>query len=128
MGNFNDKIHFGVDDDMGLRLIDRHPIKVVPEFLYCRRIHGGSTTESLRFKTLRFWAQLYRIRRELVRGKQVRFLKNAHFGLLRLIGGLMADALDRMNRRRREISRTRRSVSEVATGPRPFRRRSTARS
>ena len=104
VGKFNDKIHFGVDYDMGLRLIDRHPIKVVPEFLYCRRIHGGSTTEALRFKTLRFWAQLYRIRRELVRGKQVRFLKNAHFGLLRLIGGLMADALDRMNRRRREIS------------------------
>jgi glycosyltransferase involved in cell wall biosynthesis len=104
VGGFNDKIRFGVDYDMGLRLIDRYAIKIVPRFLYCRRIHGTSTTESLRFKTLRFWAQLYRIRRALVRRNQVRFLKHAHFGLLRLICALMADALDRMRRRRREIS------------------------
>lgn len=95
LGGFNERIPFAVDYDMALRVLDRYRIKLVPEFLYCRRVHQENTTESLRFKRVRFWAQQYRIRRQLVRAKRVHFLTGVQFDVHKLLGAMLRDAWQR---------------------------------
>jgi glycosyltransferase involved in cell wall biosynthesis len=102
LGGFNERIPFAVDYDMALRVLDRYRIKLVPEYLYCRRVHAENTTESLRFKRVRFWAQQYRIRRQLVRAKQVHFLSGVQFDVHKLLGAMVREAW----RRRRRGART----------------------
>ncbi|HUI27116.1 MAG TPA: glycosyltransferase [Candidatus Kryptonia bacterium] len=85
LGGFNETLRFGVDYEMALRLVDRYAIKLVPEFLYVRRVHSTNTTESLRFRDFQFWAQNYRIRSALVRQGKVRFLSGSQFDLLRFV-------------------------------------------
>ncbi|MFI5365064.1 MAG: glycosyltransferase [Candidatus Binatia bacterium] len=98
LGGFNERIPFAVDYDMALRILDRYRIKLVPEFLYCRRVHHENTTESLRFKRIRFWAQQYRIRRQLVRAKRVHFLSGVQFDVHKLLGAIVRDAWQRRRR------------------------------
>jgi glycosyltransferase involved in cell wall biosynthesis len=109
LGGFNEALHFGVDYDMALRLLDRYTIRLVPEFLYCRRLHRGNTTESLRFKLFRFQWQMYQIRQQLVREKKVRFLPNAWADCLQIVG---ARSLDAWNNLKTHWSRI---VQRVAT-------------
>ncbi|MGH7960326.1 MAG: glycosyltransferase [Candidatus Binatia bacterium] len=101
LGGFNEKVRFGEDYGMALRVLDRYTIKLVPEFLYCRRVHGTNTTESLRWKTVRFWVQTYWIRRQLVRERKVRFLTGVQFDLHRRMYTWMRDACGRVIGRRR---------------------------
>src|ERR1043166_4495751 len=103
LGGFNEKIRFSVDYEMALRLIDRYTIKLVPDFLYCHRIHGDGTTESLRFKTFRFWVQMYRIRRELLAQNKIHFVDDANFNLHRLIQQLMASRVEKLKQLRTEL-------------------------
>jgi glycosyltransferase involved in cell wall biosynthesis len=91
IGGFNETLRFGVDLDMALRIVDRHTIRLVPEVLYVRRVHRTNTTESLRFKRFRFWAQSYRIRRGLVREGKVRFLAGPQFDLLSFLRRLLTE-------------------------------------
>ncbi len=59
VGPFNEEIPYDVDYEMALRLADPYDLDVVPEFLYCFRIHRTNTTESLQFKNLRFlWIRI----------------------------------------------------------------------
>lgn len=94
LGGFNETLRFGVDLDMALRLADRDAVRLVPEFLYVRRVHRTNTTESLRFKRFRFWAQNYRIRRALVREGKVGFLSGPQFDLLAFLRRLLAERRD----------------------------------
>jgi colanic acid/amylovoran biosynthesis glycosyltransferase len=98
LGGFNERIPFAVDYDMALRVLDRYRIKLVPEYLYCRRLHAENTTESLRFKRVRFWVQQYRIRRQLARAKKVHFLSGVQFDFHKLLGAIVRDAWQRRRR------------------------------
>lgn len=82
LGGFDENLFFAIDYDMALRILERWEIRLVPEFLYVRRVHDTNTTESLRLKTFRFWLQKYRIRRRLVRRGRISFLPRAGFGPL----------------------------------------------
>lgn len=94
LGGFDERLRFGVDLDMALRIVDRHTIRLVPEMLYVRRLHRTNTTETLRFKRFRFWAQNYRIRRTLVREGKVRFLAGPQFDLLAFLRRLLVERRD----------------------------------
>src|SRR5262245_9951617 len=105
LGGFNEKLRFGIDYDMALRLLEHYTIKLVPEFLYCRRIHGSNTTTSMRCKTLRDRMQTYRIRKQLVRERKVQFLASMHFDLSRVICEEVANALGRVSKQSKRALR-----------------------
>ena len=55
VGRFDEQLRYAVDYDMALRIAERYDLALVPEFLYCHRLHGTNTTEGLRLQALRFW-------------------------------------------------------------------------
>jgi len=112
LGGFNETLRFGVDYDMALRLLDRYTIKLVPEFLYCRRLHPGNTTESLRFKLFRFQRQMYQIRRQLAREKKVQFLPDTWSDIRQVVS---ARSLDAWNTLKTQWSRIVQRVSTFLT-------------
>ena len=81
LGGFNESLPFGVDYDMALRILERNELRLVPEFLYLRRVHLTNTTESMIFKRHRMWLRKYRIRRALLKKGQITYWKDAHFDL-----------------------------------------------
>ena len=81
LGGFDERLPYGIDYDMALRVVDRYAIRLVPEFLYGRRVHDTNTTGSLRFTRLRLWAIKYVSRRRLVREGKVSFLSGSQFDL-----------------------------------------------
>ena len=85
LGGFNEKIPFGIDYDMALRVLEQHEIRLVPEFLYVRRLHSHNTTESLRWKRYRMWFRKYWIRRSLLRGGQITYWSDARFDLAQFL-------------------------------------------
>jgi len=84
IGYFNDQIRYDVDYEMAVRILDQYDIKLVPEFLYVRRIHKGNTTESLPFRSLRFFVQRVVVYQHLLKRENIRFLKRANYSLIRL--------------------------------------------
>jgi glycosyltransferase involved in cell wall biosynthesis len=88
VGGFNEQLRHGEDYEMALRIADQYDIGLLPEFLYAYRIHRANTSESLRFKRLRFWWQRYRSARDLVRSGSIRFPSRDEYNLnwLMLIG------------------------------------------
>ena len=102
VGPFDESLRYAVDYEMAVRMADRFDIVLVPEFLYLVRIHDANLTESLRFKTLRFWWKRTRIcHRLLRRSSTARLLGRTPgevYGLL-LIGMLHALELPRMAKR-----------------------------
>lgn len=93
LGGFDERLPYGVDYDMAVRIVDRFAIKVVPEFLYGRRVHDTNTTGSLRFTRYRLWAIKYVIRRRLVREGRVSFLSGSQFDLYSFLHGRTAMAV-----------------------------------
>ena len=81
LGGFNEALPYGVDYDMALRVLEHHELRLVPEFLYIRRVHPTNTTESLVFKRHRLWLRKYLIRRSLLRRGQITYWEDAHFDL-----------------------------------------------
>lgn len=84
IGKFNESLEFGEDYEMALRIADKFEIRVVPEFLYLRRIHKANTWESQSFKNVRSWCLRYRTVRRLVRNKQLGFVHLREYSLNRL--------------------------------------------
>ena len=87
VGGFNEELAFGVDYEMALRLLERYEFRLVPEFLYARRLHSTNTTEALAFKRARLWLQKYRIRRSVLAKGQVTYWEDANFDLLYFLTG-----------------------------------------
>jgi len=81
LGGFNEVLPFGVDYDMALRILEGNELRLVPEFLYIRRVHLTNTTESMVLKRHRMWLRKYLIRRALLRQGQVTYWKDAYFDL-----------------------------------------------
>ena len=93
VGGFNEKLCHGEDYWMALLVVDKYDIELVPEFLYAYRIHSGNTSESLRFKSLRFWWRRYLSARELVKGGRIRFPTEKQYNLSKLMLLGLGDAL-----------------------------------
>jgi glycosyltransferase involved in cell wall biosynthesis len=79
VGGFDERIRYGEDYEMALRIIDRFEIKLVPRFLYCQRIHRHSATERARCTSLGFLWQRYRMCRRLAKNRQVSFLNEPRY-------------------------------------------------
>ena len=77
LGDFNEELSSGIDYEMALRLLERYEIRLVPEFLYARRVHSSNTTESL--SRAQLWWLKYRIRRSVLRRGQVTYWSDANF-------------------------------------------------
>lgn len=67
VGPFDESLEFAVDYEMALRIADRHDVVLVPEFLYCQRVHDANTQETMRWRALRSWRQRARICERLIR-------------------------------------------------------------
>jgi glycosyltransferase involved in cell wall biosynthesis len=85
VGYFNEQIRFGEDYEMALRIIDKFTIKLVPEFLYCLRLHQNSTTKRVGYTSLRFFLQRLSMCRELLKTNQVNFLKEKKYNPNKLL-------------------------------------------
>jgi len=85
VGKFNEKLKRSVDYEMALRIVDKYDIKLVPDFLYCARIHKNNTTQSLRFKEIRFWFQRLLVCRRLLKSNKIDFLKQKEYNVNRLM-------------------------------------------
>jgi colanic acid/amylovoran biosynthesis glycosyltransferase len=93
LGGFSEKFRHGEDYRMALLVVDKYDIELVPEFLYAYRIHGANTSESLRFKNLRFWWRSYLSARELVRSGRIGFPTRKEYNLSKLMLLGLGDAL-----------------------------------
>jgi len=93
LGGFNEELRHGEDYWMALLVVDKYDIELVPEFLYAYRIHGGNASESLRFKSLRFWWRRYLSARELVRSGRTGFPTEQDYNLGKLMLLGLGDAL-----------------------------------
>ena len=87
VGRFNEELHWHEDHEMALRIADRFRFRLVPEFLYCIRVHGTNTTATMRFKEPRFFLQRIAVWRTVMRGNRDHFLNKRPFGLVGLIAG-----------------------------------------
>lgn len=75
VGGFDERLAWGVDYEMALRIAERFAFAHVPEMLYARRVHDAGVTQALRHKSWRFW----RMRWTLVR-RQLRAQGGSLFG------------------------------------------------
>ncbi len=85
VGLFNERLRYGVDYEMALRIVDRFNIALVPEFLYCHRVYRQSITGKLTMQNLRFWWQRYGIGFRFWRNRQVGFIRHKDYNLHRLM-------------------------------------------
>ena len=85
VGTFNEKLRYGEDYDMALRIADKLSMRLVPEFLYCRRLHRSNTTQSLRFTGLRMFVNRLAICRELSKSGKIEFTKDREYSVSRLV-------------------------------------------
>lgn len=67
VGRFNEDLRYAVDYDMAVRIAEHYELGLVPAFLSCQRVHGGNTSESLRFRRVRHWWTRTRVCRRLLR-------------------------------------------------------------
>jgi glycosyltransferase involved in cell wall biosynthesis len=81
VGRFNQNLKYSVDSEMALRIIDKFDIRLVPKYLYCRRLHDSNTSQTLHFKELRFWYQRFLFSRPLSKNNKLRFLKEKEYNL-----------------------------------------------
>ena len=81
VGKFNESLRYSEDCEMGLRIVDKYDIKLVPEYLHCRRTHDSNTSQALYFKELRFWYQRLIFSRRLAKNNTVLFLNQKEYRL-----------------------------------------------
>jgi glycosyltransferase involved in cell wall biosynthesis len=93
VGPFDERGRTSFDSEMSLRIADRYDIALVPEILYCLRLHGRNTCQSMRFKELRLWYQRVGNCRRLARSGQARYLREQEPGLERLLAAGLRHAL-----------------------------------
>jgi len=74
VGLFNERLTFGVDYEMGLRVADRFDFILVPEFLYLHRHHGGNVSCNRRGGRLANWWNAYSICRRLAASGSVEYI------------------------------------------------------
>jgi len=81
VGKFNENLKSGEDYEMGIRIIDRFPIILVPEFLYFYRIHKSNSSIYHFFPRSRSVFRCYKICWRLAKSGRVKYLKDLGFRL-----------------------------------------------
>jgi glycosyltransferase involved in cell wall biosynthesis/GT2 family glycosyltransferase len=84
VGKFNEKLRYGEDYDMALRIVDKFDIKLVPEFLYCNRVHKNDIKKSSYVNNLHRFVQRLSISRNLLKSRKIRFVKENKYNINRL--------------------------------------------
>ncbi len=85
VGLFEETLKYGVDYQMALRVVDKFRIGLVPEFLYCHRIHGKNTSP-LRLRPIRNWIHRALICLELIQKRQIQFIGWRQYFHLTILG------------------------------------------
>lgn len=85
VGKFNKELRYGEDYEMALRIVDKFNIQLVPEFLYCYRVHRSNATALLPYRDFRFFLQRFSICRQLVKQHQIYFPKERKYNINRLM-------------------------------------------
>lgn len=67
VGPFNETLSSSEDWEMAVRIADRFDMLLIPEFLYCQRVHRTNTQRNARFRALRSWRNRVRISRMLLK-------------------------------------------------------------
>src|SRR2546430_12806679 len=99
VGRFDERLRYAVDYDMALRIAERYDLALVPEFLYCQRIHDTNMTEGLRLQPLlSSWTRAAIIRRRLLPGSGLLCRRPAAVYGLMLLGLLHALGIPRVAR------------------------------
>lgn len=93
VGLFDETLGYSIDTEMALRIIDRYDIVFVPEFLYGRRVHPGSSSDTLTLKELRYWLQRYRFSRRLIQNRKLNYLNTGEYDFDRLMAAGLVRAL-----------------------------------
>lgn len=91
-GRFDESLPFGVDYEMAVRLADRYDLVLVPEFLYCQRVHGRNASEGGPFRALRSWGLRVRVCRRLL-AERGALLGRSRGEVHRLLGRGLLDAV-----------------------------------
>lgn len=106
LGGFDEQLTSAVDYDMALRVVERHRIVLVPEFLYARRLHRANTVATLRLRAPRVVWRMHVVMRRLIRSGRITFIRRARLNLGRAVdeqwqesGQPIAAALARRGRR-----------------------------
>lgn len=73
VGKFNEELRYGEDYEMALRIVDKFHIRLVTDFLYCKRDHSGRTTAFSRHRRYKFFLNNLSIRHQLIKRHQIRF-------------------------------------------------------
>ncbi len=85
VGPFNERLKYGEDYDMALRIADKFTIKLVPNILYLKRIHKDTITESLPLQSILFFINRLKICRNLVKSGKITFTRNKEYNLRKLM-------------------------------------------
>jgi len=89
-GRFNESLPYGEDYEMALRLLERFEIGLAPEFLYAYRIHGASTTESLRHEEWRLLVAQIQTWRRVWRLNENHFIRRKRGAMIRSVAARLA--------------------------------------
>ena len=83
LGGFDEQLTSAVDYDMALRVVERHRIVLVPEFLYARRLHRANTIATLRLRAPRVVWRMHVVMRRLIRSGRITFVRRPPLNLRR---------------------------------------------
>jgi glycosyltransferase involved in cell wall biosynthesis len=92
LAGFDESLHAGAEYDLALRLLERHTVTLVPDFLYARR-------QPDRQASLAAFLQHYRIQRRLIRRRQISYLAHPRFNARRRLqpyAEALTDAVQRI--------------------------------
>ena len=75
LGGCNDALKYRETYEIDSRIANKYEIGLVPEFLYCCRIHQNDTSKALRLTPLLFWYERLDLCRQSLKHKSIFFLK-----------------------------------------------------
>lgn len=84
-GKFDEKVKYGLDYDIALRIVDKYDIKLVPEFLYCSRRHDGGKTKFLNFDGIESWLDKLVFCWLFLKDRKINFLSHKKYDLNKLM-------------------------------------------
>jgi glycosyltransferase involved in cell wall biosynthesis len=89
VGKFDETVEYGLDYDIALRIAYKYNMKLIREFLYCKRVNEGSTTKLLNIKAIGSWFQRLVFCFLLSKNKEINFLRQKEYDVSKLmIAGL----------------------------------------
>ena len=82
VGYFDEKKIRATDYDMALRLVDKFKIGLVPEFLYCYRLHATNISKLHPLNGIKAWSTRAILGLQLLQRKEINFLSRKEYASL----------------------------------------------